>query len=103
MMMAMMAAMPAHEGESPIPRTAEQRRQDQDDDDEAQHGLAPPFFMCGKSVYIKRPASRGIPRNASLAFSLKPDACASADGSQPRFRVWLLPCYDDSISKTFVI
>ena len=41
--------------------------------------------------------------DASLAFSLKPDACVSANGSQPRFRVWLLPCYDDSISKTFVI
>ena len=35
----------AQEGESPIPRTAEQRRQDQDDDDEAQHWVGPSFHF----------------------------------------------------------
>ena len=39
-----------------------------------------------------------VTRNASLAFSLEPDALASADGLHPRSRVWLLPCYDDSVS-----
>ena len=33
----------AHEGEAPIPRTAEQRRQYQNDDDEGQHCEVPPF------------------------------------------------------------
>ena len=31
-------------------------------------------------------------------ISLEPDALASADGLHPRSRVWLLPCYDDSVS-----
>ena len=49
----------AQEGESPIPRTAEQRRQDQDDDDEAQHWLAPPFVVfVARGIYVKRLASR---------------------------------------------
>lgn len=34
----------AHEGETPIPRTTEQRRQHQYDDDEGQHCEIPPFF-----------------------------------------------------------
>ena len=38
----------AHEGEAPIPRTAEQRRQHQNDDDEGQHGEVPPFFLDGR-------------------------------------------------------
>ena len=87
----------AQEGESPIPRTTEQRRQDQDDDDEAQHWLGPPFVFCGKGHLCKKTCIT-VTRNASLAFSLEPDALASADGLQPRSRVWLLPCYDDSVS-----
>ena len=87
----------AQEGESPIPRTAEQRRQDQDDDDKAQHGWLLLSFSYGRGHLCKKTCIT-VTRNASLAFSLEPDALASTDGLQPRSRVWLLPCYDDSVS-----
>ena len=61
----------AHEGEAPIPRTAEQRRQYQNDDDEGQHGEVPPFFgMAG--VLAARPAGtrNGFAVRSSFLFAV---------------------------------
>ena len=89
----------AHKRAAPEARPAAGKRgKNQNNENELEHFALPPSLICGGSPAIKKGLTPRKIRSASLAFSLEPDAFASADGAQPRFRVWLLPCYGNSIA-----